>query len=113
MVLNLALGLALGRTLYLSKDGPNGYQSYWQEAVYKAATIEGLVTAIPREERPGFGMAYLGGLLHSFGYLILAEGVPPYFSHYGPMAQANPHVMPQTLDRHVQGAACDPLAGRL
>lgn len=113
MVLNLALGLALGRTLHLPKDGPNGYQSYWQEAVYTAATIEGLVTAIPREERPDFGMAYLGGLLHSFGYLILAEVFPPYFSQYCRLAEANPHVMPQTIERHLLGVTRDQLAGTL
>ncbi|MDQ2076685.1 HDOD domain-containing protein [Marinimicrobium sp. ABcell2] len=113
MVLNLALGLALGRTLQLPKDGPDGYLNYWQEAVYTAATIEGLVTVIPREERPGFGMAYLAGLLHNFGYLILAEVFPPYFSQYCRLAEANPHVMPQTIERHLLGVTRDQLAGTL
>jgi HD-like signal output (HDOD) protein/prolyl-tRNA editing enzyme YbaK/EbsC (Cys-tRNA(Pro) deacylase) len=113
MVLNLALGLALGRTLQLPKEGPNGYLSYWQESVYTAATIEGLVTVIPREERPGFGMAYLAGLLHNFGYLILAEVFPPYFSQYCRLAEANPHAMPQTIERHLLGVTRDQLAGTL
>src|SRR5690606_21803229 len=79
MVLNLALGLALGKTMSIPKNGPHGALPYWQQAVYMAATIEGLVTAIPRDQRPSFGMAYLCGLLHNFGYLILAEVFPPHF----------------------------------
>lgn len=113
MVLNLALGLALGRTLQLPKDGPNGCLSYWQQAGYTAATIEGLVTAIPREERPSFGMAYLAGLLHNFGYLILAEVFPPYFSNYCRLAETNPHTMPQTIERHLLGVTREQMASCL
>src|SRR5690625_7032213 len=58
-------------------------------------------------------MAYLGGLLHSFGYLILAEVFPPYFSQYCRLAEANPHVMPQTIERHLLGVTRDQLAGTL
>lgn len=32
MVLNLALGLALGKTVSLPKDGPHGATSYWRQA---------------------------------------------------------------------------------
>lgn len=40
MVLNLALGLALGKTITIPKEGPHGTLPYWQQAVYMAATIE-------------------------------------------------------------------------
>ena len=103
MVLNLALGLALGKTLNLPKDGPHGVTPYWQIAVCTAATVEGLVTAIPREHRPAFGMAYLSGLLNNFGYLILAEVFPPYFKTISRYTEANPHVHTETIERHILG----------
>lgn len=101
MVLNLALGIALGKTMSMPKDGPNGMMPYWQEAVYMAATIEGLVTAIPRDHRPGFGMAYLSGLLHNFGLLILAEIFPPHFGSICRHMEANPHVSHQAIEKHL------------
>lgn len=113
MVLNLALGLSLGRSLRIPKDGPDGYEGYWHQAVYTAATIEGLVTAIPREKRPTFGMAYLAGLLHNFGYLILAEVFPPYFDQYCRLAEANPHSTHQPIERHLIGITREQLASAL
>jgi HD-like signal output (HDOD) protein/prolyl-tRNA editing enzyme YbaK/EbsC (Cys-tRNA(Pro) deacylase) len=113
MVLNLALGLSLGKALTIPKEGPHGSLPYWQQAVYMAATIEGLVTAIPRDHRPSFGMAYLCGLLHNFGYLILAEVFPPYFHNYCELADANPHVNHQAIERHLLGVTREQLAGTL
>lgn len=113
MVLNLALGLSLGKAMTIPREGPHGAQPYWQQAVYMAATIEGLVTAIPRDHRPSFGMAYLCGLLHNFGYLILAEVFPPYFHNYCELADANPHVSHQAIERHLLGVTREQLAATL
>ena len=113
MVLNLALGLALGRSLHIPKDGPHGSLPYWQQSVYMAATIEGLVTAIPRDHRPSFGMAYLCGLLHNFGFLILAEVFPPHFRAYCEMADANPHTTHQAIERHLIGVTREQIASAL
>ena len=85
LVLNLSLGLALGKTLNMPKDAAKGFTPYWQQAVYTATAVEALVGVIPPKERPAMGMAYLSGLLHNFGYLILAEVFPTHFSticHY-------------------------------
>lgn len=113
MVLNLALGLSLGKTLSIPKEGPRSAMPYWQQAVYMAATIEGLVTAIPRDHRPSFGMAYLCGLLHNFGYLILAEVFPPYFHSACQLADANPHASHQAIERHLLGITREQLASTL
>ncbi|MDO3381378.1 HDOD domain-containing protein [Gilvimarinus algae] len=113
MVLNLALGLALGKTISMPKSGPCGELPYWQQAVYMAATIEGLVTAIPRDYRPSFGMAYLTGLLHNFGVLIMAEVFPPHYEQYCKLCEANPHTTPQAIERHILGVNRDQIAGTL
>lgn len=113
MVLNLALGLALGKTMTVPKDGPRGATPYWQQSVYTAATVEGLVTAIPREKRPGFGMAYLSGLLHNFGWLILAEVFPPYFATINRCIEANLHVPPHLVELHLLGVTREQLSSWL
>lgn len=113
MVLNLALGLALGKTMAMPKHGAHGVTPYWVQSVYTAAVVEGLVTAIPREHRPGFGMAYLGGLLNNFGYLVLAEVFPPHFQTICRYIEANPHVDPHLIDKQVLGISRDQLSSWL
>ncbi|WP_317932123.1 aminoacyl-tRNA deacylase and HDOD domain-containing protein [Halioxenophilus sp. WMMB6] len=103
MVLNLALGIALSRTLEIPKSGPYGIQPYWRSAVYTAAIMEALVTAIPRQYRPGFGLAYLSGLLHNFGFLILADVFPPHFDRLCDTWNANPHVSHQVVEKQLLG----------
>lgn len=113
MVLNLALGLALGKTLSMKALSKQDIQQYWQRSVYIAATVEGLVTSISREHRPGFGMAYLSGLLNNFGYLVMSEIFPPYFSTLSRARSANPHLAPALVERHTLGVSGDQIASWL
>ena len=101
LVLNLALGLSLGKTLTLPKDSVQEITPFWQQSVFTSATIEGLVTAINPDKRPSFGMAYLSGLLHNFGYIILAEVFPPHFSNICRYMEVNPHISHHSIEEHL------------
>lgn len=103
MVLNLSLGLALGNTLKMPKNGSHGCLPYWQHSVYVAAATEALVTCIPREHRPGFGTAYLAGLLSNFGYLIIAEVFSNQFNAICNHIDANPKASVQAVEKHIIG----------
>jgi HD-like signal output (HDOD) protein/prolyl-tRNA editing enzyme YbaK/EbsC (Cys-tRNA(Pro) deacylase) len=113
LVLNLSLGLALGKTLNLPKDSAKGFTPYWQQAVYAAAAVEALVGAIPPKERPAMGMAYLSGLLHNFGYLILAEVFPPHFSNICRYQEANLYSNHSFIERHLLGVTREQLGAWL
>jgi HD-like signal output (HDOD) protein/prolyl-tRNA editing enzyme YbaK/EbsC (Cys-tRNA(Pro) deacylase) len=103
LVINLALGLALGKTLSLPKDHPQQATPYWQQAIYTAAVIEGLTRAMPRSQRPEAGLAYLAGLLHNFGYLLLAHVFPPHFSLICRHLEVNPHSSHNFIEQHLLG----------
>lgn len=103
LVINLALGLALGKTLSLPKDQPQQATPYWQQAIYSAAVIEGLTRAMPRAQRPEAGLTYLAGLLHNFGYLVLAHVFPPHFSLICRHLEVNPHLPPSYIEQHLLG----------
>jgi HD-like signal output (HDOD) protein/prolyl-tRNA editing enzyme YbaK/EbsC (Cys-tRNA(Pro) deacylase) len=103
LVINLALGLALGKTLSLPKDHPQQATPYWQQAIYTAAVIEGLTRAMPRAQRPEAGLSYLGGLLHNFGYLVLAHVFPPHFSLICRHLEVNPHLSHSHIEQHLLG----------
>jgi HD-like signal output (HDOD) protein/prolyl-tRNA editing enzyme YbaK/EbsC (Cys-tRNA(Pro) deacylase) len=103
LVINLALGLALGKTLALPKDHPQQATPYWQQSIYTAAIIEGLTRAMPRAERPENGLTYLAGLLHNFGYLLLAHVFPPHFSLICRQIEVNPHLHHSFVEQHLLG----------
>ncbi|MBJ9974376.1 HDOD domain-containing protein [Pseudomonas sp. S75] len=103
LVINLALGLALGKTLSLPKDHPQQATPYWQQSIYTAAVIEGLTRAMPRTERPEAGLTYLAGLLHNFGYLLLAHVFPPHFSLICRHLEVNPHLYHSYVEQHLLG----------
>ncbi|MCV4261884.1 aminoacyl-tRNA deacylase and HDOD domain-containing protein [Pseudomonas capsici] len=103
LVINLALGLALGKTLSLPKDHPQQTTPYWQQSIYTAAVIEGLTRAIPRPKRPEGGLTYLAGLLHNFGYLLLAHVFPPHFSLICRQLEVNPHLHHSYVEHHLLG----------
>ena len=103
LVINLALGLALGKTLTLPKDNPQQATPYWQQSLYTAAVVEGLTRAIPRAQRPEAGLTYLSGLLHNFGYLLLAHVFPPHFSLVCRHLEVNPHLSHSYVEQHLLG----------
>ena len=113
MVLNLALGLSLGRTLKLPTRHPEGCLSYWEQAVYVATCSEAVISCMPREYRPGYGCAYLSGLLHNFGYLVIAEIFNTQFSKICEHIDTNPHADHQTVESHIIGVSRDQLGAWL
>jgi len=113
LVMNLALGLALGKTLCLPKDAPRGFTPYWKQAIYVATAVESLVGCIPSRQRPTIGLAYLAGLLHNFGFLLLAEVFPPHFANYCRQQEANLHLNYNVIERFLLGIDRDQLSGWL
>jgi len=113
LVINLALGLALGRTLSVPKEGPNGYAPFWQQAVVTAALMGELARLMPAKERPNTGTAYLCGLLHNFGYLILGHVFPPQFSLVNRHIEANPHINRSLIEKHIMGLSREQVSSLL
>lgn len=113
LVINLALGLALGRTLEVPKQGPTGYTPFWTNSVYTAALMSELVRAMPVKTRPSQGMAYLSGLLSSFGYLILAHVFPPHFRLVNRHVDANPHINRYFIEQHLLGISREQISSCL
>ena len=79
MVMNIALGIAATRPFKSAPQGPFGLQAHWRHATYNATLSQGLCNAIPAKLRPRPGTAYLCGLLHNFGFLVLGYIFPNEF----------------------------------
>ena len=65
-----AAGFNLNLTFRPRSGGPLGHMGFWRQAIYCSATLYLMTRQWPREEQ---WQAYLAGLLHNFGYLLLGH----------------------------------------
>lgn len=103
LVLNLALGLAMGQSLKVPKSGMCSVTEFWRQAIYCALTMEKLNQLVPGSKRGEAGLAYLAGLMNNFGYLILNHVFPSHFTTLCLYKQANRHVNPAFIEQHLLG----------
>lgn len=113
VVMNLALGLALGKAIRLPREGRHGYRQYWLRSVRCAALCEALCRAMPADTRPVTGQAFLTGLLHDFGFLLMAELFKPQFQHVCRYLDANEAIGHAPVERHVLGLTREEIAAWL
>ena len=113
LVTNLALGLALGKTLQLPADHPYHTKPYWFQAITTATIMERLSQLHTSRNRPARGLAYLAGLLNNFGYLILGHVFPPHFSLLCRFTEANTHIPASYIDQHLFGMTRDQISSQL
>lgn len=113
LVMNLAMGLSLGRALNQPQDHPDGYVDYWQQAVWQAQSAGILASMMPRGQRPLFGLAYLSGLLHNFGHLVLAQVFPPHFKLVCRSLEVNPNIDSSVIEHHLLGITREQIAATL
>jgi len=91
-VLDLALGLALGKSLTHSHSGPLGIQEFWRHAIYSAVLMQFLAIRLTAQERPVAGLLYLSGLLHNIGYLVLGHCFKTEFTLLNDAIEKHPSV---------------------
>lgn len=100
-VLHLSLGYALGRVFKLPEKGPLGQSQFWQHATYSAALVQHLAGAMPRQLRPKPGIAYLAGLLHDVGFLVLNLFFKNEHAWLNKMIEANPDQSVLTMEKRL------------
>ncbi len=89
-VLHLSLGYALGKVFKLPESGPLGKEGFWQHSIYSGALMHRLVYAIPQGHRPKAGLAYMSGLLHDIGFLVLNLFFKSEHAWFNKLLEANP-----------------------
>ncbi len=105
LVMNLALGISIGKSLRVPKDGPLGVREFWKQSIYTASLAEKLCRAMPIKQRPERGLIYLSGLLHNFGHLLLGHIFPPQFALINQSILCNPHVSVEDIELFILGVS--------
>ena len=104
MVMNISLGVAAARPFKVPPDGPLGLNAFWRDATYSAALTQALCNAMPRAKRPRAGTAYLAGLLHNFGFLLLGHLFPEEFEELHRAVRNEPETPVVELEQRLIGA---------
>lgn len=72
-VMNMALALSVGSTFKIPQTGPVGSNAIWKSSIYTASLMQRFSMLMPWGERPNPGTAYLVGLLHDVGLLVIGH----------------------------------------
>ncbi|MBL1294447.1 MAG: HDOD domain-containing protein [Thiotrichales bacterium] len=104
MVMSLALGIATARPFRLPKGGNVTVNEFWCHAVYSAALCQAISNLLPEVIRPPSGLAYLSGLLHNFGHVLLGHLFKDEYLILGKMIAQNPDTPIQEIELSTLGA---------
>jgi len=113
LVVNLALGVSMGKTLSIPDEAPRGHTPYWIQAIYTATLAERLCKRMTGDDLPKPGLVYLTGLIHNFGYAALAHLFPPHFALLSRYLEVNPHMSIEQTERHVLNVTREQVAAWL
>lgn len=112
-VFNLALGITVGKSLRIPTHGPLGLDAFWQHSVYCAALVEKLARAIPGALEVRRGTAYLAGLLHNIGILLLGHAFQSEFFVLNRYLASSPDTSLHRIEKHALGVSHDQIGGWL
>lgn len=105
LVMNIALGLASAAPFKHTHSGPLGLNAFWRHATYSAVLTQSLSGLVSKGPKPRAGMAYLAGLLHNFGFLVLGHVYPAEFKNLNDAAAAQPQTPIAELELEIAGVS--------
>ena len=102
-VLYMSFGAALGRAFKLPPTGRLSMQAFWKEATYRAALCQQLALRMPRDSRPSTSLAYITGLLHNIGIVIMGNVFKNEFNWLNKMLTSRPEQSLVTTEKNLFG----------
>lgn len=104
-VQDVAFGLSLGKAFNNPRHGELGLEQFWRHALYSAALAQALCNRMEFARRPSPGIAYLAGLLHNFGLLLLGHLFPAQWRRLNLAREKYPERALPDLERALLGVS--------
>lgn len=98
-VAHIALGIASVRAFEVPRQGMLGMDNFWRHSLYCAFLCQSIAPRCGGEK----GLAYLCGLLHNFGLLLVGHLFPAEFDELNELREINPETSMQSLEQQVFG----------
>jgi HD-like signal output (HDOD) protein len=105
--LNITIGIASAGFLKAPNQGPLGRIYIWNQALECAALCHELANTITKKQLIDSGLAYLSGLFHNFGYLLLAHLHPIQFNYLNDLVSRHQEEDVRALEMHAIGITHD------
>ncbi len=100
-VAHIALGIASVRAFEVPRQGMLGMDQFWRHSLYNAFVCQRMAPKCHSDK----GLAYLCGLLHNFGLLLIGHLFPQEFDELNALREANPDASMHSLEQQVFGAS--------
>lgn len=101
--LNLAIAISISKSFNIPKDGPLGLLANWTHSIFSATLCQELVALTPQPRKLDSATAYLAGLLHDIGFLLLGHLRRAEFNQLNAAIKANPEVPIVMLEQKIVG----------
>jgi HD-like signal output (HDOD) protein/prolyl-tRNA editing enzyme YbaK/EbsC (Cys-tRNA(Pro) deacylase) len=101
LVCNLALGIASSQAFAIPKDGPLGLRMFWRHSLYSAILSQTIAKKLQGRFDVNPEKAYLCGLLHNIGVLLIGHLFPPEFKMLNKMVERQPEKPLHELEQRV------------
>lgn len=98
-VAHIALGIASVRAFDVPRKGMLGMDEFWRHSLYCAFLCQQMAPRVQADK----GLAYLCGLLHNFGLLLVGHLFPSEFEQLNSLREANPDHSMESLEQQVFG----------
>ena len=85
----------------MPREGVLGMDSFWRHSLYCAFLCQKMAPKAGEDK----GLAYLCGLLHNFGLLLIGHLFPGEFRELNELRETNPEASMQSLEHEVFGTA--------
>lgn len=89
-VSKLAMGIASAKAFRVPSDGPLGLTAFWSHALHCAVLSQALALVAKPELAMDDREAYLSGLLHNFGLLLVGHLFPPEYRMMNKLRETDP-----------------------
>ncbi len=99
-VAHIALGIASARAFDIPRKGPLGTDQFWRHSLSCAFLCQRMAPHCQTDP----SLAYLCGLLHNFGLLLVGHLFPAEFEELNRLRAANPKASMHALEQQVFGA---------
>lgn len=102
-VAQLAMGISAAKAFNISQEGPLGLHRFWQHALYNGVLSQALALLANPDLLIDDKQAYLSGLLHNFGLLLIGHLFPPEFKMLNRLREERPDASMHEIESQVFG----------
>jgi len=111
--LNLAIAISISKSFQIPKDGPIGLLANWTHSIFSATLCQELVKLTPQPHKLNGATAYLAGLLHDIGFLVLGHLRKAEFNQLNAAIRNSPELPIHVLEQKIIGSNHNILGGVL